>query len=153
MSTEYDNVPSSFHSEVIEAVSSLWNILKCIKTKLRLNVKSRENDSDWLMVIRRNLDIYCVILFQIMSWRKSYILCGLVLLSKPSLGKDNISVNTNRVETDKESFPSKLRLFVNDWIAQWDPLYKSWFYYNTKTGQLFLHRTTGYPKTFFLILG
>jgi len=27
----------------------------------------------------------------------------------------------------------KLRLFVKDWVAQWDPLYNAWFYYHPAT--------------------
>ena len=28
----------------------------------------------------------------------------------------------------------KMRLFVKDWVAQWDPLYNAWFYYHPGTG-------------------
>ena len=30
----------------------------------------------------------------------------------------------------------KLRLFVKDWVAQWDPLYNAWFYYHPATGRV-----------------
>ena len=30
------------------------------------------------------------------------------------------------------------RLMVGDWIAEWDFTYGAWFYYNTKTGGLFI---------------
>ena len=33
-------------------------------------------------------------------------------------------------------FPPKMRLFVKDWVAQWDPLYSAWFYYHPQTGQI-----------------
>ena len=68
-----------------------------------------------------------------MSWRKSYVLFGLVLLSNPSIETHNYNRKIRRNDQN-DSFPSDLRLFVNDWIAQWDPLYNSWFYYNTKSG-------------------
>ena len=33
-------------------------------------------------------------------------------------------------------FPPKMRLFVKDWVAQWDPLYSAWFYYHPQSGQI-----------------
>ena len=33
-------------------------------------------------------------------------------------------------------FPPKMRLFVKDWVAQWDPLYSAWFYYHPQPGQM-----------------
>ena len=33
----------------------------------------------------------------------------------------------------------QLRLFVKDWVAQWDPLYNAWFYYHPETGGHIIH--------------
>ena len=29
-----------------------------------------------------------------------------------------------------------MRLFVKDWVAQWDPLYNAWFYYHPGKGRV-----------------
>ena len=34
----------------------------------------------------------------------------------------------------------KLRLFVKDWVAQWDPLYNAWFYYHPETGRVIKYK-------------
>ena len=46
------------------------------------------------------------------------------------------SVNEVKVMRGKEekNNPGTYKIMVGNWVAQWDTLYRSWFYYNTKTG-------------------
>ena len=49
------------------------------------------------------------------------------------------SIANNRVDNvpvrpPPEQFPKHYRMFVKDWVVQWDPLYRAWFYYHTPTG-------------------
>ena len=45
------------------------------------------------------------------------------------------SVKAVKVLTADESGnnPGTFKIMVGDWVAQWDSLYSSWFYYNSKT--------------------
>ena len=42
------------------------------------------------------------------------------------------SVETVKVLT-ADNNPGTFKIMVGDWVAQWDSLYSSWFYYNSKT--------------------
>ena len=77
-----------------------------------------------------------------MPWRKRYLKYGLMLILI-----FNLALGETRFRSDPKfdqnmlspiSSPdsnSPVRLFVKDWIAQWDPLYNTWFYFNINTGQ------------------
>ena len=43
-----------------------------------------------------------------------------------------------------------MRLFVKDWVAQWDPLYNAWFYYHPGTGWVTKNKPgeKGFKSTF-----
>ena len=43
------------------------------------------------------------------------------------------SVNEVKVLTGKKNHPGTYKILVGNWVAQWDSLYRAWFYYNTKT--------------------
>jgi len=76
--------------------------------------------------------------------RRLFIFFGLMLIINQSIGKNHSEASEDKFRREfqsspqdgnsiDETYPKKLRLFVKDWIAQWDPLYKAWFYFNPKT--------------------
>ena len=78
-----------------------------------------------------------------MPWRKRYVMYGLmlILILNPALGETRFSRDSKNYEnmlspiSSPDSKSSPVRLFVKEWIAQWDPLYSTWFYFNINTGQ------------------
>ena len=42
------------------------------------------------------------------------------------------SVNEVKI-VEGDNNPGTFKIMVGNWVAQWDSLYKSWFYYNAKT--------------------
>jgi len=56
--------------------------------------------------------------------------------SGPAKGEDFLaspSVTEVKVLADKKNHPGTYKILAGNWVAQWDSLYRAWFYYNTKT--------------------
>lgn len=52
------------------------------------------------------------------------------------------SVTEVKVTPGKKNHPGTYKILVGNWVAQWDSLYRAWFYYNAKTD----HSTWDKPK-------
>ena len=47
----------------------------------------------------------------------------------------NMSTEEEKVEEEKvEETPEVFKILLGSWVAQWDPQYAAWFYYNIETG-------------------
>ena len=47
----------------------------------------------------------------------------------------NMSTEEEKVEEEKvEETPEGFKILLGSWVAQWDPQYAAWFYYNIETG-------------------
>ena len=43
-------------------------------------------------------------------------------------------VNMSTEEEKVEETPEVFKILLGSWVAQWDPQYAAWFYYNIETG-------------------
>ena len=56
------------------------------------------------------------------------------LFSTRKFDNVNESPSVERVKVlTADNNPGTFKIMVGDWVAQWDSLYSSWFYYNSKT--------------------
>ena len=46
----------------------------------------------------------------------------------------NMSIEEEKVEEKVEETPEVFKILLGSWVAQWDPQYAAWFYYNIETG-------------------
>ena len=46
----------------------------------------------------------------------------------------NMSTEEEKVEENVEETPEVFKILLGSWVAQWDPQYAAWFYYNIETG-------------------
>ena len=46
----------------------------------------------------------------------------------------NMSTEEEKVEEKVEETPEVFKILLGSWVAQWDPQYAAWFYYNIETG-------------------
>ena len=54
---------------------------------------------------------------------------------EPDKDVDIKAVGDSKKDDILDASPESFKILLDKWVAQWDPQYKAWFYYNVETGQ------------------